>query len=289
MGFANYLVTKGGLLVRQFIRSPNYVAGSAGWTVNKDGSAEFNSLTVRNAITVGTSQFWYNGAPGPGTLAFSVSEAPGTDPYGNAVLAGFASYESTTAMQVSSDLPSAGHRVALWTAASQAGPWTEQVHMELSSATFSFRGGQLQAIAGASVAGGTSTDTLDVTGAVTATGGTASSPTLITTDTWQTLGTLAGYTVNTGRFRLTPHGETELDVSVTAGGANAASTAFSVTLPAAYRPTGSNRSVPMATTLAPSAATAWPHLVVATTGVVSVVQQASDTATLGVNVAIPVT
>ncbi len=55
-------------------------------------------------------------------------------------------------------------------------------------------------------------------------------------ETWHTLGTLAGYTVSRGRFRLTPEGELELDVQATAGGANAASVTFSVTMPGAYIP-----------------------------------------------------
>jgi hypothetical protein len=53
MPFSNPVV--GGIaLVRAAIRSPNYVAGMAGWTINKDGSAEFNSVVIRgNLIVVG--------------------------------------------------------------------------------------------------------------------------------------------------------------------------------------------------------------------------------------------
>lgn len=52
MGFVNSVV--GGLtLVRAAIRSPNYVAGSAGWSINKDGSAEFSNILVRGIFEAG--------------------------------------------------------------------------------------------------------------------------------------------------------------------------------------------------------------------------------------------
>jgi hypothetical protein len=46
MPFKNYILTKGGQLVRTFIRSPNFVHGSTGWTINKDGSAEFHNIIL---------------------------------------------------------------------------------------------------------------------------------------------------------------------------------------------------------------------------------------------------
>lgn len=36
------------------IRSPNYVAGASGWTINQDGTAEFNSGSFRVSIEVGS-------------------------------------------------------------------------------------------------------------------------------------------------------------------------------------------------------------------------------------------
>lgn len=41
-----------GSLVFPAIKSPNYVAGSTGWTVNRDGSSEFNNVTVRGELDV---------------------------------------------------------------------------------------------------------------------------------------------------------------------------------------------------------------------------------------------
>ncbi len=50
-GFNNPVV--GALaLIRKAIRSPNYQAGTEGWTVNQDGSAEFNDVVVRGEVDV---------------------------------------------------------------------------------------------------------------------------------------------------------------------------------------------------------------------------------------------
>jgi hypothetical protein len=106
-------------------------------------------------------------------------------------------------------------------------------------------------------------------------------------ETWHSLGTLANYTVNAGRYRLTPTGETELDVNVVSAGANAASTAFSNTLPAVYRPTSINQTYPLSNSKAIAAGDTMPRLVAATNGVVSVVQTASVSATLGGQAFVP--
>lgn len=39
----------GVFLIRPALRSPDYVAGTSGWTVNQDGSAEFTDLTIRSS------------------------------------------------------------------------------------------------------------------------------------------------------------------------------------------------------------------------------------------------
>lgn len=46
MGFSNPIVGGGGNLILPAIRSPNYVPSSAGWTINRDGSAEFADLII---------------------------------------------------------------------------------------------------------------------------------------------------------------------------------------------------------------------------------------------------
>jgi hypothetical protein len=88
-GFNNPVV--GALnLIRKAIRSPNYVPGSSGWSINQDGSAEFSNLTARGTVTVQNGQgvFVYFGAPAAGTLIAALASANGTDPYGNTYMQG---------------------------------------------------------------------------------------------------------------------------------------------------------------------------------------------------------
>ena len=47
--FSNPIVG-GTTLIRPAIQSPNYVAGVSGWTINIDGSAEFNNVTIRGTL-----------------------------------------------------------------------------------------------------------------------------------------------------------------------------------------------------------------------------------------------
>lgn len=84
----------GTILRRAAEQSPNYVAGSAGWYIGADGSAEFNDLTVRGTFDGNdwelNSQgfFMYSGSPASGDLVISIAQSAGTDSYGNAYPAG---------------------------------------------------------------------------------------------------------------------------------------------------------------------------------------------------------
>jgi hypothetical protein len=66
-------VVAGSVLVRPAIRSPNYVAGVSGWTINIDGSAEFSDVVMRGEVYVGPSsdgsyvRIW-NQDPGSGAV-----------------------------------------------------------------------------------------------------------------------------------------------------------------------------------------------------------------------------
>lgn len=51
MAFANDVVG-GTTLVRNAINSPNYVPGVSGWTINRDGSAEFANVTTRGPVVI---------------------------------------------------------------------------------------------------------------------------------------------------------------------------------------------------------------------------------------------
>lgn len=52
MGFRNSVV-RGIRLVREAIQSPNYDPGVEGWTINKDGTSEFGSATIRGTVVAG--------------------------------------------------------------------------------------------------------------------------------------------------------------------------------------------------------------------------------------------
>lgn len=52
-GFTHAIAGGNGKLVVKAFLSPNYVPGTSGWAVLKDGSAEFNDVTVRNGVIVG--------------------------------------------------------------------------------------------------------------------------------------------------------------------------------------------------------------------------------------------
>lgn len=79
-------------LIREAIRSENYVVGSAGWSIDQDGSAEFNDVVIRGGTTVGGDFLAYNGVPALGNLVLSISAMGGTDSFGNVYQAGAVSY-----------------------------------------------------------------------------------------------------------------------------------------------------------------------------------------------------
>lgn len=61
-GFQNPPVGNQGILVRPAIKSPNYVLGISGWIINRDGTAEFNNVTVRGTIVGSTIETATSGA-----------------------------------------------------------------------------------------------------------------------------------------------------------------------------------------------------------------------------------
>ncbi len=77
-------------LVRDAINSEGYTPGSAGWSINRNGSAEFNGVVIRAGQVVSGTALYYNGTPALGTLVASISATAGVDAYGNAYPAGIA-------------------------------------------------------------------------------------------------------------------------------------------------------------------------------------------------------
>jgi hypothetical protein len=105
MSFSNPVTGGQGALIRPAIKSPNFVHNVSGWTINRDGSAEFNNGTFRGTVTAATflgtdfridtnGAFFYSGAPAAGNLIASIASVAGTDPFGNAYPAGFNSQVS---------------------------------------------------------------------------------------------------------------------------------------------------------------------------------------------------
>jgi hypothetical protein len=98
MAFSNPITGGQGTLVRPAIKSPDYSPGVSGWTINRDGSAEFNNLTIRGTFNgtdfiLNTDGFFlYSGTPAAGNLVASAASVDGTDDFGNAYLAGFTTY-----------------------------------------------------------------------------------------------------------------------------------------------------------------------------------------------------
>ena len=121
-GFSNPIVGGGGALVYPSIHSPGYVPGLSGWTVNKDGSVEFNNGTFRGTIT-NTGIYIYSGVPASGNLVESLGiTAAGMDPAGlNAVLPGDTRYHNNGAGVFVAQQSSQSYIGYLWQAASALG------------------------------------------------------------------------------------------------------------------------------------------------------------------------
>ncbi len=84
MGFRNPIAALGGALTFPSIHSPDYETsgGVTGWTINRDGTASFNTLGGSVQIT-NFGVFFYVPTAGTGNLFMSLANADGVDPYGN--------------------------------------------------------------------------------------------------------------------------------------------------------------------------------------------------------------
>lgn len=102
-GFSHDLAGGDGNLNITSFQNPTYVPGTNGWQVTKEGSAEFNNVTVRGTVEAGFFIGYgdageiliYTGNPQTdptATLLLSVSSAAGADPFGFAYGLGFYLY-----------------------------------------------------------------------------------------------------------------------------------------------------------------------------------------------------
>ena len=87
-GFSNAVIGGATKLIRQAIQSPNYLTGVSGWTINRDGTVEFNAGTFRATLILsggagGPALLVYNGVPANGNLLLAIAPQAGQDTLGN--------------------------------------------------------------------------------------------------------------------------------------------------------------------------------------------------------------
>ena len=88
MTFTNPIASLSGQLTYPAIYSEDYVSGTSGWIIRRDGTAEFNALGGSFQIN-NLGIFFYIPTAGLGNLIASFSNADGTDQYGNGYIGGF--------------------------------------------------------------------------------------------------------------------------------------------------------------------------------------------------------
>lgn len=292
-GFKSPIAGGQGALLIPAIKSPDYAPGVAGWTVNRDGSAELNNVTVRGTVIAGTFQgtnfvinpagaFFYSGAPAAGNLTASVAPSSGTDGFGNRYLGGMATYTYAAGVPVNATQHSgSGILYYAWAGSSWG---ITQAHVAIGTGTNL----ELSATGGVKSISPFTADTLDVIGPVTATGGDPTDRTLITTDAWNVPGALANGWANAGgglaslQYSLLPSDAVHL-IGVISPAAST-STAF-YTLPAGYRPAVS-QDMPVGFHTATGAGQG-AFLRVNTAGQCSILNSTTSTGTVCVNSVIP--
>lgn len=190
-GFSHDIAGGDGVLKIIVFQSPNYVAGTSGWAVFKDGSAEFNDVTIRGGEVIDGTALYYSGTPAAGSLVASVSASAGTDRFGNAYLAGVVSYQLGTSPCIAVEMTTSD--VRWYTAATFAGPWDEAASIQLVTGTND----------GLSIGPVSPAGYVQLAGNILSSDGSASSPTEITTDTLQTAGNANSWT-GTLTYQLMP-------------------------------------------------------------------------------------
>lgn len=280
--FSNPIVA-GTTLVRPAVQSPNYAHGSAGWTVNQDGSAEFNNVTVRGTIVagqfIGTGEgqeiVIYAGVPAANNVVASVCSANATDASGNALIAGATSYHEFASNNFQASSVGGGF-VTFYKSATGMNSWLNVGSLEGSTLTTGSGTANILWSPGGLIIGTLGIDAngvvqtpLAVNAAITATAGTAAAPTLITTDTGH-VATNANSWTGTLTYELLSDGLIAWDGIVVppAGVANPSSICAAV--PAVYRPTTDKNLTAVADTNASHVGAALLCKMVAATGQVQV-------------------
>lgn len=92
-----------------------------------------NLIVLEEAVSGYSGLFGYSPTPGLGNLIVSSTAAAGTDPYGNAYLEGFTTYEDIGGNFYA--LSMLGTSIAFYTATSAAGPWTTTTSINFNTTT----------------------------------------------------------------------------------------------------------------------------------------------------------
>lgn len=175
-------VVGGTVLRRAAIQSPNFVTTVSGWTINQDGSAEFNNLVIRNGqIISGSALFYSTSPPAANTMIASVSANGGTDSKGNVYIQGVFNYVNNGAFYQATGIQNGA--IQFYSAPSEAGPWTPVNSINISgtidmllqatgalelSGTQISMGAIVNANHGAAVTGGLTADTETISGSAAA-------------------------------------------------------------------------------------------------------------------------
>lgn len=135
-GFTHAIAGGNGKLAVTVFQSPNYIPGISGWAVFKDGSAEFNDVTIRNGEIISGKDLLYNTSPAFGKLVASRSAVAGSDAFGNAYLPYDTVYSIVGSPRVATQV---GPDSIIWyTAASGAGPWAQAGAITLTPNVMTF-------------------------------------------------------------------------------------------------------------------------------------------------------
>lgn len=214
-GFQSDIAGGGGDLIATSVQNPDFVSGSAGWQIRKDGSAEFNNVTIRGGLIEGAPGLYYNGAPALGNLIVSIADAANTDGVGNAYLAGVTNYFNLTAVNINHGV------ITAYSAPGAAGPWTAA-------------GGRLTLTALAVLAGVTVT----VEGPLVLPLVAVQPGTLTTAETWHAITLDAGWTATvTPEYRMLPDGNVQVRGQASHAGITAATNINSgIPIPSGYWP-----------------------------------------------------
>lgn len=246
-----------GNLIVKSLQSPNFVTEVSGWQISKDGSAEFNNVTIRGGEVIGGITLIYNGTPALGNLVFSISGTSGTDRFGNPYIAGFVAYGTsggyaglvTMSGEAGLVLPPGGtsHMVnppQVFSASSNPGAANEVVLGVLFSGNETPGGNSAVQVFSETADGSTpARGSLIISGTQVlgwnATGITASQP--ITSDTWHIV-TPPANTSGTLRYTLLPFGWVGVDCHLTvASGAASGTLALITGLASGYTPASDQR------------------------------------------------